>query len=153
MKTIAKLIWAFMLFGIGKDLEAQDLIRLNNTIAIDSGITNGSSTAISHINKVGMNYNLEEFNCGLLYLSGYYQIFTVSQQSDLIYYEAYFDSTYTSLKIQGYFRLFYINSEIGYCWNKDLIWNEFDIEGKLTSINYFEKGIIKPSPYVYAPGN
>lgn len=123
----------------------QDLINKGSDITTDSSITSGGSTVKSHIEKYGILPNGDEFSCGVNF-GETNQIYTISQQSDLIYYVSYFDTSYLKIKTQGYYRLVYINTQVGYCWKKDLVWNVFDINGYLYSINYYNKGELINTP-------
>lgn len=120
---------------------SQDLIYKGANITEDSSVTSAGSTVKSHIEKFGILPNGDEFSCGLNY-SEPNRIYTVNQQTDLVYYESYSDTSYLKIKSQGYYRLVYVNGQIGYCWKKDLIWNVFDDTGKLSSIYFYNKGEI-----------
>ncbi len=152
MKVHALLLLAFVLL-ISNQIFGQDLIRMEHQIQVDSGITNGGSTALGHLDKIGINDKLEEYACDCSHNAGNKLIFTVSQQSDLVYYETYYDSSYTQIKEQGYYRLIYRDNEYGYCWTKDLIWNYYDTNGLLTKKLYFNKNEIKSTPRMPQPEN
>jgi hypothetical protein len=121
---------------------SQDSIS-NNILEEKLGYTSPSSTVLLHLRKYGTKYDLIEFDCSLDYNNVNRSYHVISQQSDLIYFEQYFDSTRKKIEVQGYYRLNYESSEIGYCWVKDLVWNFFNKEGILIQRKYFIKGTQK----------
>ncbi|MFZ1634303.1 MAG: hypothetical protein WAT43_10555 [Chitinophagales bacterium] len=137
-----RLIITFLFLIFLNSSQAQDLINKNLSAEADSNMTSSGSTVFSHVKKAGMYPNGEEYSCGLEFSNSPYLIYTISQQSDLIYFEAYYDTSYINIKEQGYFRLNYINSLVGYCWQKDLVWNSFDESGNINKKEYYSKGIL-----------
>ena len=115
------------------------------------GVISVGSTVMQHLYKYGTNYSLEEFDCGINVDWNTNRAFTVNQQADLVYFETYFDSTHTSLKVQGYYRLVFKNPEYGYCWMKDLVWNTFDDTGKLLKKEFYSKGVIQKASAMPQP--
>lgn len=139
------LLVSILFLWSGSKVFCQDLIRTENLIAADSGITSGGSSVFSHIRTFGMRPNGDEFDCGLTIFPSFHQLYVISQQVDLIYFESYFDSTYVNIYEQGYYRKTYVDNVTGYCWKKDLIWNTFDQTGKLVATDYYNCGtFIKP---------
>ncbi|MBK7110396.1 MAG: hypothetical protein WAU21_00850 [Chitinophagales bacterium] len=131
-------------------MNAQDLIVNTNILKEDVGSTGGGSGVFNHLNKIGLTSSFEEFICSPN-LGERNLIYTISQQSDLVYFESYYDSTHVEIFQQGYYRLCYINWEYGYCWEKDLVWNSFDRNGSLIKKEYFEKGKTVDTPKMPQP--
>jgi hypothetical protein len=119
---------------------SQDLVSFG-LIEKKNGVTNSVSTINGHLKKIGTNYDLSEFSCSIDVNSNKINLYIISQQSDLIYFEQFYDSTKKVVEIQGYYRLIYIDSETGYCWEKDLIWNYFDKSSLFITRKYYLKGV------------
>jgi len=129
----------FLLICQMHNIYGQDKIS-HNLIEEKKGFTSPASSVIEHLRKYGTSYDLLEFDCSLDYKNVKKRYYVVSQQSDLIYFEQYFDSTMKKIEFQGYYRLNYESSEIGYCWVKDLVWNFYNEFGILTMRKYYNKG-------------
>jgi hypothetical protein len=128
------------------DSHAQYRINLSNRVEEIPNTTNGGSSVSGHIAKYGFYYDVSEFYCGLPEYAVPTKLFTVNQQADLIYSTTYHDSTMLQIATQGYFRLVYVNSEIGYCWRRDLVWTYFDTFGKIQKTIFYNKGTAITSP-------
>jgi hypothetical protein len=134
----------FILFFLSFIERANGQDRISNNVLVEKlGYTNPASSVIEHIKKSGTDYNLFEFDCSLDYKNIKSKYYIVSQQSDLIYFEKYYDSTKRKIELQGYYRLNYQSSEIGYCWKKDLVWNYFNENGVIVERKYYIKGTEK----------
>lgn len=132
-------------------VQGQDLCKKMKILESKKGYVSNGSSSLDHINKIGIRYDLSEFYCGLDIYNSRSYIYTVNQQSDLIYFEEYYDSTHIVLKTQGYYRLTYIDSETGYCWLKDLVWNYYDNRGVLQKKEFYNRDKIVESPAMPQP--
>jgi hypothetical protein len=120
-------------------LAAQDIIK-ERTQDRKEGFVSPGSTVYNHVTANGIGYDLSEFTGGLPYGNKAHNYYVVAQQSDLIYFEEYSDSTQTRLMGQGYYRLVYVGTEVGYVWQKDLVYNVYGLDGQLDSKAFYDKG-------------
>lgn len=129
----------------------QSLIEDGSVGLIKDGYVNPGSTALSHIRKSGITKDLITYDCHPEYFNQKNNVYTVNQQSDLLYYEAYSDSTKLNITTQGYYRLIFLDDDFGYCWVKDLVWNYFNLKGYLIKKEYYNNGKLIPSPAMPQP--
>ncbi len=148
-----KVILIFVLLHFSCLLIGQDLCKKKEILEPNNGIVSAGSTSVDHLSKFGIFYDLREFSCSIDNNNSLNFVFTVNQQADLIYFENYYDTTHILLKEQGYYRLKYSNAETGYCWAKDLVWNQFDKNGVLINKEFYDEGKIKESPAMPQPKN
>lgn len=129
---------------------AQDICKSRIT-SEQPGFALSLSTTPEHFIKIGITLGLVEFMCYPYFDSPSTLAYTVNQQADLMYFEEYFDTTHVNINYQGYYRLTYIDSETGYCWVKDLVWNFYDINGVLQKKEYYNKGELIENPAMPQP--
>jgi hypothetical protein len=146
-----RLIFVFILCLMQLIALSQNLFKTGAVGIIDTGFVNPGSTVFSHIHKAGTTKDLVMYDCQPDYLNPRNNIYTVNQQSDLLYFEEYFDSTRKDILTQGYFRLAFIDTDLGYCWVKDLIWNYFDSTGYLIKKEYYNYGKLMETPAMPQP--
>ncbi len=132
-------------------INAQHLINTTNQITEVIGETSGGSTSLDHITMFALKFNIEEINCGYGFSGQTELLFIIAQQADLIYFETYYDTTKTQINTQGYYRLIFIDTEIGYCWKQDLIWNTFNPNGYLIKKQYYNAGMLTETPKMPQP--
>ncbi len=116
----------------------QDLIK-NKAVNYKEGFINPSSSVIMHLTKVAVTYSGMEISSTIDYQDSAICLYTVNEQADMMYFEEYFDKTKQRIKIQGYFKLMYIDSEIGYMWVKYLVWNYYNTEGMLVKKQFYKE--------------
>jgi hypothetical protein len=151
MNRLLILVCVFLFFSLRiNTLNAQDICK-DGVYEMKKGFAVSSSTTPDHFMKKGILLNLSEYQCAPIYFIPNNLVYTVNQQSDLIYFEEYYDSTHIVLKTQGYYRLTYIDSETGYCWLKDLVWNYYDNKGVLQKKEFYNRDKIVESPAMPQP--
>jgi len=135
-----KIINVFLFICLFNKINGQDLCKKKDKILEDKeGFVSIGSTVFDGFEKKGIKFNLTEFSCRINYDDPLNLIYTIRQQSDIIYFEAYYDTLHVKIKEQGYYRLSYLNNEIGYCWVKDLVWNFYDKSGSLLKKEYYDR--------------
>ncbi len=136
---------------VSSQIHAQDLCKDGQYETYPKGYVNSAGTSLNHLKKVGIMHDASEFVCTPNYYSSSNKVYTINQQADLLYFESYHDSTCTTIKTQGYYRLVYVDAETGYCWEKDLVWNFFDRTGKLTKKEFYYKDTVKKAALMPQP--
>jgi hypothetical protein len=120
-----------------KRIDAQNFLTKDTLIKIDR---QNLSNINDHFYKK-FDLKAEEYNCSIFnYFHNEFPRFIVfSEQSELVYFENYIDSNYKNIKSIGYLRLV-IDSNLNFCWEKDLIWTKFNKNGTINSSELYKNG-------------
>ena len=67
----------------------------------------------------------------------------IPDHSELVYFENYRDKNFKTILCSGYLKLV-IDSNLNYCWVKNLVWTHFNMNGEIEKKEFYNNGKLIP---------